>query len=222
MATVYITKELLSRVKTMVHRMRNAEIASECPTMDNRISSDCSALLNAAQWFGHEELFEKMPRDWLRTDTHPDMRVLYAVEGQPEDKSVLIAFEKQTAFYYRPTPNTYSTERSQCKLSWLEMNVDKYPGAQEVIDAVREKQRGAEIRDKWAKVYNEVEAFLGKCKSLNEALKLLPNIKMYIDEDDIERVERKVVRTKREDVITVDIAETLTAAAVAARLAGVV
>lgn len=222
MATVYITKELLSRVKTVVHRMRNAEVASECPTIERRISTDCAALLNAAQWFGHEELLGKMPRDWLRSDSTPDLKVLYAVPGE-EDRSVLVAFEKQTGFYYHPTKSGWgSGDRSECKLSWLEMNVDKYAGAQEIIDIVHEKQRGLEIFNKWAKVYNDVAEFLNKCKSLNEALKLLPSVKMYIDEDDIERVERKVTRTKREDVITVDIAETITAAAVVARLTGAV
>jgi hypothetical protein len=65
-------------------------------------------------------------------------------------------------------------------------------------------------------------AFLGKCKSLNEALKLWPGVKMYIPREYIERVERKVERKVREKEILEDTpVDTLTAAAIAARLSGI-
>jgi hypothetical protein len=95
-------------------------------------------------------------------------------------------------------------------------------GVQNVLNYLDRVELNAEIKARWAKVEGDIMAFLGKCKSLNEALKLWPGVKMYIPREYIERVERKVERKVREKEILDDTpVDTLTAAAIAARLSGI-
>jgi hypothetical protein len=48
-----------------------------------------------------------------------------------------------------------------------------------------------DIAQRWDKVDKEILGFLGKCKSVNEALKLWPQIEMYIPTEFINRVNEK-------------------------------
>jgi hypothetical protein len=60
---------------------------------------------------------------------------------------------------------------------------------------------------------------LGACKSLNEALKLWPDVRIYIPKEFLERVERKVERTTNsggaEAIKKVDTDAAVSAAAIA-------
>jgi sugar-specific transcriptional regulator TrmB len=50
------------------------------------------------------------------------------------------------------------------------------------------------IEARWLKVRKQIVNFLKSCKSLNEALKLWPDVRIYIPDEFIKRVERKVER----------------------------
>ena len=96
-------------------------------------------------------------------------------------------------------------------------------GTKEILEQLAEKEIRTTIQEKWDKVNKDIQAFLSKCKSLNEALRLWPALKVYVPEEYIDRVNHKVERRQRETEIieSVDIGE-LTAAAIAAKLSGVV
>jgi hypothetical protein len=53
----------------------------------------------------------------------------------------------------------------------------------------------AEIRGRWLKVYEQVTAFLKANTTLNKALELWPDVRVYIPEEYLERVARKTERT---------------------------
>jgi hypothetical protein len=73
---------------------------------------------------------------------------------------------------------------------------------------------------RWEKIKTDIDEFLDKCKSLNEAVKLFPGVRMYIHSEDIERLERKLERPTQRAKIVEDVdTEGLTAAAIAAKLA---
>jgi ribosomal protein L35AE/L33A len=76
-----------------------------------------------------------------------------------------------------------------------------------------------DIDARWAKIETDIVEFLNKCKSLNEAAKLVPNVVMYIHSDDMERLNRKVERQSQRKAIVQSVdTEGLTAAAIAAKL----
>jgi hypothetical protein len=125
-------------------------------------------------------------------------------------------------YYEAPTSERWGAPRPQCTKAWLQSRL-QLTGAQEILDRLAEKEIRTEIHERWGKVNSDIQVFLNKCKSLNEALRLWPALKMYVPEEYIERVETKVERRKRETEIveSVDIGE-LTAAAIAAKLSGAV
>ena len=53
-----------------------------------------------------------------------------------------------------------------------------------------------ECSKRWEKVQDQVLKFLGSCKSLNEAIKLWPDVRRYIPTDYLKRVDTKVEKTK--------------------------
>jgi hypothetical protein len=76
------------------------------------------------------------------------------------------------------------------------------------------------INARWEKIKVDIDEFLQKCKSLNEAVKLFPGVRMYIHYDDRERLDRKLERpAQRAKIVESYDTEGLTAAAIAAKLA---
>lgn len=61
-----------------------------------------------------------------------------------------------------------------------------------------------ECTQRWAAVETQVMTFIEKCKSLNEAVKLWPDLRRYIDDEYIERLDKKVERTKPEKSAAAD------------------
>jgi len=56
-----------------------------------------------------------------------------------------------------------------------------------------------EILDRWAVVRQQVLNFVDKAKSLNEAVRLWPDLRRYIDDEYLERLDRKEERVKPAD-----------------------
>jgi len=52
------------------------------------------------------------------------------------------------------------------------------------------------VNQKWEKIREQVMRFLTSCKSLNEGLKLWPDLRIYVPQSYLDRVETKVVREK--------------------------
>jgi len=80
-----------------------------------------------------------------------------------------------------------------------------------------------EVKQRWKKVSEEIDRFLRNCKSLNEALKLWPDVRIYIPKEFIDRVEHKAERSAATstalDVLKSIDTDGAVAAAVGARLA---
>jgi hypothetical protein len=80
-----------------------------------------------------------------------------------------------------------------------------------------------EVKQRWKKVATEIVKFLQNCKSLNEALKLWPDVRIYIPNEFIVRVEHKAERSAATstalDVLKSIDTDGAVAAAVGARLA---
>jgi hypothetical protein len=220
MATVGITKELINRVKTQINIMRRSERANDLPDIDKNYSVDASKLYNIGCWGAqHFHLLDLIPKDWLTKS--PDASI--TVTGWTDDGVSLkasVRFNNMTSAYQRPRDNYYNRQDSELTLDELRAFPEETLGRAELLqrwdDAVIEKA----IDARWAKVETDIIEFLNKCKSLNEAVKLFPGVRMYIHREDIERLERKLERPAQRAKIVEDVdTEGLTAAAIAAKLA---
>jgi hypothetical protein len=93
------------------------------------------------------------------------------------------------------------------------------PGRAEILQRWENELVVRSINERWSKITKDVTEFLDKCKSLNEAVKLFPTVRMYIHSQDLERLDRKVERPSQRKAIVLDVdTDGLTAAAIAAKL----
>lgn len=222
MATVYITQELTKKVKNRICHMRDREIELEVPDNEKNITVDASELLMQMAWGDYKHVFPQLPKEWLKHNKTQDVNVLTAEDENGNSEKYHFNIVGLQNYYEPPTADRWGGPRPTCTKAWLETKLH-LTGAQDMMDQLAQKEIRTTIHTKWEKVNVDIQAFLNKCKSLNEALRLWPALKMYVPEEYIERVETKVERRKREtDIIeTVDLEE-LTATAIAAKLSGVV
>jgi hypothetical protein len=221
MATVYITKELSNQIKRRIEKMRDHEVESDIPKHDKSVELDASELLMQASWGDHLHVLPQLPKDWLKKSMSQEINVITTGEDGQEQK-YCVTVGRLTNYYEIPTAERWGAPRPQCTKAWLESKLHLV-GAQEMLERLSDKEVRTTIFSKWDKVNADIQLFLNKCKSLNEALRLWPALKMYVPEEYIDRVNHKVERRQREtDIIeTVDIGG-LTAAAIAAKLSGAV
>lgn len=220
MATVYITQELSGRVSDAIKRMRDADITTQNAETGRAIELDTSEFLTKAMWGNYLHLKDQLPHDWLSLNTGPSMVVVMPTDDEGKQVKHVIHFRNQKVLN-RPNNDRWSEPKIECTKAFLDANVDM-TGVLNILGYIDRMDLNNEIKAKWSKVEADVMLFLGKCKSLNEALKLWPGVKLYIPAEYIRRVEHKVERKVREKEIVESVAtDELTAAAIAARLAGI-
>ncbi len=220
MATVGISRDLINRVKTKINGMRKAERAGDLPNIDKNYSVDASMLYNIGCWGAeHVHLLNMIPKEWLCKTTEANI----TIAGWTDEAVALktsVRFTGMTFAYNRPKDSYYAKSDSELTLDEVRAFPEETPGRAELLqrwdDAVIEKA----INARWDKVETDVTEFLNKCKSLNEAVKLFPGVRMYIHYEDLERLDRKAERpTQRAKIVEQVDTEGLTAAAIAAKLA---
>lgn len=222
MATVYITRELENKVHNRIVKMRDQEIHIEVPDNDKAINVDASALLMHMAWGDHHHVFHQLPKDWLKHSKTADFNVITNVDEAGNETKFVLNVIGLNDYYEIPTSDRWGAPRPTCTLQWLQANTH-LTGTQEFLDQIAQKEIRKTIHEKWDKVDSDIRLFLSKCKSLNEALRLWPALKMYVPQEYIDRVETKVERRKREaELSEVVNLEELTATAIAAKLSGVV
>jgi hypothetical protein len=223
MATVYITQELSTRVSNAIRRMQDLEITQHNAEINKAIEVDTSEFLTKAMWGNHLHIKDQLPSEWLSINTGPTLHVKVPVAIEDIDDAEIshqIGFRNQKVIN-RPNHDRWSEPKIYCTKAYLEAH-DYMAGVPEILQFVDRIELNREIKAKWSKVEADVMLFLGKCKSLNEAIKLWPGIKMYVPHEYIQRVEQKIERKVREkQIIDSTPVEELTAAAVAARLSGI-
>jgi hypothetical protein len=122
--------------------------------------------------------------------------------------------------YQRPKDNYYNRPDSELAVDQVRAFPEETPGRAELLQRWGDALIEMAINARWAKIETDITEFLDKCKSLNEAVKLFPGVRMYIHREDIERLDRKLERPTQRAKIVEDVdTEGLTAAAIAAKLA---
>lgn len=209
MAYVAINPAFLERVTDKIRGMSKAEqntlgnppIPAITPTSDYFIN---------ILWGEHKHLLPALPAKWKHA--HNEFRLTIVV-GEEEFQT---RFEtKGFGDVFPPYSSWYDDHKLDVNEA-LEYH-DLAPLAQHYIEK-------AEIIARWDAVETKVIGFLRECKSLNEAVKLWPDLVTYIDKGDIERLQtkrEKVVNTSRAaEALAALNTDELMGAAVIARLSG--
>jgi hypothetical protein len=177
-------------------------------------------------WGKHINFLNTLPEEWYAYPEQIDLNVKFDWDGQidslPKDSIYIrrIKVASKKAIKLPPHMQAYYGSSTLC--------LGFKPGDEvpEVLQAVKEYAlKEKEISDRWDKIMSQVREFLENCKSLNEALKLWPDLRVYIPNDYLERVEKKAQRSgsstssAAEVLAKIDTQE-VQAAAVIARLSG--
>jgi len=218
MATVYISKDLLARVSGKIGKLKNHEKTEAVPNYSYKIIGvDASDLFNKIQFKDKPELLELIPKSWLSSPEHANIEVHTTKDGVLHKLELRV--EGMKSYFERPTKDYYNILPNKCTKEFLEAN-SYLTGAYELLQKTEQAITLKEIDLKWQKTLEQVNLFLSKCKSLNEAIKLWPQVALYIEDEDMERFNKKVERKAREDVLENIDTDELTAVAIAAKLSG--
>lgn len=221
MATVGITKELRERVGNIIGSMQAKEIKSDLPEFDRIYNVDASYLFHYGCWGKeHMHLIQEIPHEWLTKLSE----VYISVEGVLENGTRMkqsVRFAGLSAFS-RPA-ESYRISDSVIKIENLQAISDVVAGRAELLKRWEDGITAKEIAGRWKKVKTDIDEFLCKCKTLNEAVKLFPNVRLYIASEDLERLDRKAERKAERMKLLDDIpTDELTAAAIASKLMGTI
>ena len=206
MAYVAINPSFIERVRAKTHFMCEAEIKTLGEQPQIQITEKSDFFLDNL-WGEHKHLQALMP-DEYKNDFH-EWRISISVN---EHEFCINVPTKHMENCYPPNYSWYNYRFVE--------KVD-YPEVAQLMAYLRTK---AEILDRWDSVEEKVIGFLKECKSLNEAVKLWPDVVTYVDADDIRRLEVKREKSETtsraaEALAALDTDE-LMGAAVIARLSG--
>ena len=222
MATVNITKEFKERVEARIRSMHRKELEAELPNLNKPQQVDASYLYHYGCWGkDYMHLVHEIPKDWLAkmSDSHVE---IHGKNDDGKDVSCSVRFTGMSAFQ-RPKDSYYQHTRSVVQYADLLAMPEVVAGRSEALQAWEENKQVTTIKEKWAKVEKDILEFLNKCKTLNEAVKLFPGVRLYVQHDDLERLDRKVERLSERKKIVAEMAtDELTAAAIAAKLMGAI
>lgn len=211
MAYVAISKDFKDRVANKINLMERAELTSIGQEPPITLSPDTPSLLNAV-WKEHLHLKPLLPLDWTSVADEICLKIQIPTDipDKPYDHCFTVKLTGQMT-----TPPHFYKYRNET----VDHNASEFS---QLLEWVLKKQ---DINNRWKKVHIQVQTFLNNCKSANEAVKLWPDVKMYFDNHDIDRLETKVVRSGSSEsnaaqiLAQMDVNE-LTGAAVIARMSG--
>lgn len=234
MALVRISKQLIQEVEGRINQLRSAEInefprpASEVPPTPG---VNPEPLATHILWGEHLHLKSLMPSDWVKKAIRPQFNTLYTHDDGHNERTAAVSFEGSNV----PVPPGSTTGWNgsvEVKVPYFmveEAVADEqspfHAVATRIMAVVEYEKRSRKVTKAWTERQQQIVMFLNKCKSLNEAIKLWPEIKLYVPKSYIDTVETPVIRpqnvVRKEKALENVDTEGLTAAAIAARLAGV-
>lgn len=223
---VGISRLLISEVNWRINHMRDAELSTlgDNPIEKTKLNGS-ETWLHDKLWDGRAHLIPTLPEYWF---TKPDNMTVYVKlnwdsarrpDGRISDYDMRLDI--------RPDRSGATKFPPHLRGGYPDVYIGFTPDEQlpaELQTYLEFSNRKKEIYERWLKVTHQVETFLNSCKSLNEALKLWPDVRMYIPTSYLERVERKVEKAKSasqaaDALAQIDVDE-LQAAAVIARMSG--
>jgi hypothetical protein len=235
MALVRISKLLITEVEGRISHLRAAEVdATPAPSFEVQsfIGDGVEPLATQILWGEHLHLKSQMPTSWVNKASTVAFETLYRHDDGHNETTAHVKFAKACV----PVPPGTS-------VGWEAKIVVRVPYsdieaaaaddlhihhtvARHVMAVVEREKAERKIRKVWNDRQAQIVQFLLKCKSLNEAIKLWPQVKLYVPSHYIDTVETAVVRLPvvvRKEKVTEGLdSDGLTAAAIAARLAGVI
>jgi hypothetical protein len=223
MAYVAISRGLLTEIRNKIADMKHAEEKSlpENPVdVYGRTAANkpLDSWLEETIWEGAMHLKPLLPPSWITKVDKFDLIIRIKKEDGNTISVGSYRFTSSGSAYEMPAyyRNLYSPD---IVVTVTPEMAATNPFFKECVDYAAKRK---EVDKRWDDVKTAVFDYLGKCKSLNQAIKLWPGIAHYIPKAYVERVEekaeRKIREAEAEDSLKSIDTDAIEAAAVIARL----
>lgn len=211
MAYVAISSGLRDNVRRIINTMEEAEHKALGENPEVYIDEHSTWFIDRA-WGEHIHLKNAIPREWKSSDTY---RAWVTIIGGAGMFEVSFTYRNERVLYVYP-PNHKTSNIA-------DINIDDPDVPQEVRTKFEHLMLKAEVTQRWDAVRGQVMDFLQNCKSLNEAIKLWPDLEHYIPKEYMTRMLAKNERSKSEskalEILSGIDTQSVMAAAVMARMA---
>jgi hypothetical protein len=192
MAYVAISGELLNRVEEKINKMRTTEkmAIKEPPNSINVSANDATAL--QIVWGDQLAIKDLMRPAWKRKTSNISLRV-----------EIKMDHDSNNAHFQINTTNgeQFEVPCEEASSSYGSFTV-RYNTEEEcppiMAESIAYTKVVTEIDSRWVKIKKQVKEFLSNCKSLNEALKLWPDLRLYIPQTYIDRMEKNSPSAKKQ------------------------
>ena len=186
MAFVAISERLRGDVRNTIHRKLTQELALLPKPATHVIQPDDPRLIERF-WGDYAHLRTQVPKEWCNKIDNLQFTTKYErVPGDPGSTDTMNVPVGILGGYHLGAP--------KCDTYYPRIAVPA--DAPEVAEHVSVAQQQYAINARWDKVKLDVMNFLTSCKSLNEALKLWPDVRIYIPQHYIDKAEEKTVKAK--------------------------
>ena len=186
MAFVAISQKLREDVRYQIRGKQNQELALIPKPVIPIVQPDDPRLIQRF-WGEYAHLRTQVPIEWCKKIDNLQFQTQYEREpGNPDSVHTLNVAVGIAGGYTRGAPN--------CETYYPRVVVPA--DAPEVAEYVAAAQQEWAVVSKWNKVSTDVMNFLTSCKSLNEALKLWPDVRIYVPQQYIDKAEEKAVKAK--------------------------
>lgn len=188
---IQITDKLLTDIQKQIESMAQQAIKAEFGSPNDHIPlfpcGEHKDFADRIYWGEHLHLKDKMPSDWMediQADRHSDWRDHPCRVDNSQFKKVELQFslDTQGQTYFAP-PNT---TRYKVYFNLTEDSSESDPVVGPIVKMLRARSL-ASIR--WSETATKVTEFLKTCRSLNQAVKVWPEIVNFLPEDRRKRLE---------------------------------
>lgn len=185
MAYVAISNDLKRDVRDCINNLHRAELGSMSgfDKFPGEITADPEALqlIKATIWGDMLDLEGRLAK--YNFKTRVDLQVHYTDEdGSVHTREVQIDNVELPCFA-RSDKNFHNYYMD------VSVNASQHPVFERIAEVDRSHR---ECNTRWATVISQVTTFVSKCKSLNEAIKLWPDVQRYTPKEYLDRVAKKV------------------------------
>lgn len=202
---MYIARSshIVNTVSKGITKMRDAELANYDPPVSQ---TDATQLVNLLLWQKNLHLLPQLPTAWLTKMAPSDVDITVVDSTKPDRHRrpdlTTVKFPASRGVVYPPVcHDTPHWQRyAEAIIADSKVHDAAYaglPGIEEVQAATTLAREREIVVQKWEKVEADVVKLLRSCSSLNEAVRLVPSIKLYLPQELRDRLDQKSEPVKR-------------------------
>ena len=186
MAYVAISQSLRQDVRSRINSLKSVELSTVPSNEDKQHVNHITDAHLKQVWGPYHHLIDVTPSEWKKSIRNVELKSVkvFPVDGGTVEIKATRNLEFNPEISAPPIADRYG-------FSVLVSNED--PDMAALLEAGMQRHA---VKCKWDKIEKQVSQFLLSCKSLNEGLKLWPDLRVYIPQSYLDRVEIKVAREK--------------------------